>query len=743
MRHLTACAAAVLLLSCCGCSAKEDIEHLPETGSTLTATLDLSLEHAYRAEALDAFGLDHIEYTAQLSGGVLIFGRDVSYGWLPLFFDEASGTVRKAELPYLSESEDTHVVMIMGVTERNGEITVFYSDFDIDAQEMFYYSETYDRNLQLLSEEDLTAQLTGDLYLWRIAADAGGNYCTFATQPSGSVLVSLYDSEFRYIGALQGGVSQAKDVFTAADGSVYLTADGESSTIYRADTQSMVLERVEIVEDLTSVGTFIGGADGLYAYNGNGIYQLGEDGGFTETLNWLNSDMNGAYVDTVAALADGSFLAAVREDGVLQLWHMQERDIDASQMEYISLAACGQDSIIDAVNDFNRSNEAYHIVVMNYDQYRTDENWQAGYEKLQEDIAQGIIADIICINDQMSYETFANKGVFEDLSPYMEADEDFIEEDYYMNVFESLEFRGELHKFTASFDVSTFLGKTEYVGTESGRSLSEMLMLMDSVPEGMQPMAFMTNLSMFNTFVTYNMSAFMDEEKGTCTFDSKEFLEILDYCSQFPSESETQIDWETQPYANNKIMLNSVTVQRAALLHEDIVGRFGTDEVTFLGYPVLEGETGNGCLLGAQSCLAMSSQSLYKAQIWEFFMGQLGTEAQAQTEGFPVRRDAMEQHLTDAMEPQYVTNEDGELVEQQPVIYTSSGEIPIGYFTETEKEAFLAHIEGAAQPYQYNDTIYHILMEETEMYFAGDSTAEQTAEKIQSRVSLYLSEQVG
>ena len=38
-------------------------------------------------------------------------------------------------------------------------------------------------------------------------------------------------------------------------------------------------------------------------------------------------------------------------------------------------------------------------------------------------------------------------------------------------------------------------------------------------------------------------------------------------------------------------------------------------------------------------------------------------------------------------------------------------------------------------------SLWNIISEETEMYFAGDQTAEQAAQRIQSRASIWLSEQ--
>ena len=52
----------------------------------------------------------------------------------------------------------------------------------------------------------------------------------------------------------------------------------------------------------------------------------------------------------------------------------------------------------------------------------------------------------------------------------------------------------------------------------------------------------------------------------------------------------------------------------------------------------------------------------------------------------------------------------------------------------------LEYISKCTIPADYNQTLYNILMEEYEAFAAGDKTAEECAEIIQNRVSIYLSE---
>jgi len=61
--------------------------------------------------------------------------------------------------------------------------------------------------------------------------------------------------------------------------------------------------------------------------------------------------------------------------------------------------------------------------------------------------------------------------------------------------------------------------------------------------------------------------------------------------------------------------------------------------------------------------------------------------------------------------------------------------------TSTEDGEELRHIlDNAVLPSSRGGVVAEVLWEEAQAFFAGDKTADETAETIQSRVSLYLNE---
>lgn len=62
---------------------------------------------------------------------------------------------------------------------------------------------------------------------------------------------------------------------------------------------------------------------------------------------------------------------------------------------------------------------------------------------------------------------------------------------------------------------------------------------------------------------------------------------------------------------------------------------------------------------------------------------------------------------------------------------------------ETDMRAFAETFIGASVLYRHDDAVWEIVQAEANRYFAGQISAEECAKAIQSRASIYLSEQCG
>lgn len=116
------------------------------------------------------------------------------------------------------------------------------------------------------------------------------------------------------------------------------------------------------------------------------------------------------------------------------------------------------------VLDFNRKSSDYRIEVRDYSEFNTDDDYTAGLTKLITEIGSGAVPDIL-ITDSLPMDTFGAKGLFEDLWPYIEADEEIggragVVEPF----FNAISQEGKLYEVTSGFAVRTIAGPSSIIG---------------------------------------------------------------------------------------------------------------------------------------------------------------------------------------------------------------------------------------------------------------------------------------
>jgi len=242
-----------------------------------------------------------------------------------------------------------------------------------------------------------------------------------------------------------------------------------------------------------------------------------------------------------------------------------------------------------------------------------------------------------------------------------------------------------------------------------------------------------------------NMSGYyVDTVNATCSFNTPDFVELLELCNTFPEYEEIDYDsmtdqqwdlyWEEREmaYRNDKALFKDVYFDRPEDIYEITMGDFGTEDVTFIGYPVKE-ENVSGGILAPSFTISVSSQTNYKEEIRSFIDYMLSPEYQRTLSWeMPVRRDVFRELGAEAV---------NSTEEYEKYYYLANETFDIGYPTQESIDRMEQYISGLNRSRTYDESIYEIVYEEADMFLKGDQTAQQAADMIQSRVSLYLSEQ--
>lgn len=496
--------------------------------------------------------------------------------------------------------------------------------------------------------------------------------------------------------------------------------------------------------------------DGLNLYGYNLETQKEE-----KLLNWLNCDVNGDTLRGITVSADG------RISGISNTW---DNNYDKLTVELVTLTKVPYDSVPhketltmgviyldwqlqNKLIDFNRKNDKYRIEVLDYSQYNTDDDYEAGLTKLTTEIMAGNVPDLLCLS-QLPYEQLASKGLLEDLYPYIEADGEFAREDFFPNVMAALEVDGKLYQVCSSFYIRAIAGASSVVGSTPGWTYDDFNAALASMPEGCEPFdVYVTKNDILQAGVSMDMERYVDWTTGQCSFDSQEFIELLKFTDNF-SENFDYDNYEWSEEDDTYLRISSgkqMLLQTYISDFNDLMyyGAYFGGDYTYIGYPNLNGEPGN--MLSLSSGYAMSASCSNKEAAWEFLRMIFSADYQRGTYGIPTNINVYQEKLEEAMTPEYemdaegnyVLDENGNRIEiSHGAFGFSNGEtVQIFALTQEQADKLWDLITTTTKVSEDNSSIMEIVTEQAQAYYAGQKSAEEVAKLIQSKVNIYVNEQ--
>lgn len=284
------------------------------------------------------------------------------------------------------------------------------------------------------------------------------------------------------------------------------------------------------------------------------------------------------------------------------------------------------------------------------------------------------------------------------------------------------------------------------VGTKSGWTIDEVMALAKRYPEA-ELIQYMSKAYALQLSMQYNSASFVDYEKGTCNFDSPEFIKVLEFANCFESEPDYASNESLpQQLQENKILLSNIDVSSVEqyIMYQEMF----EEAVTNIGFPTADGS--RGIILNGNDVYGICAMSAHKEGAWAFLEKYLQYDANDMYAwGLPCRVDELEEMFQKAQTPEYQKDENGEFKKDEA---GNLIEIPktIWGYDDWEAEIYAASEEqiqeirdliGIAKPAAVNDEeIMKIITEEAEPFFKGQKSAQEAAKVIQSRASIFVSE---
>lgn len=518
--------------------------------------------------------------------------------------------------------------------------------------------------------------------------------------------------------------------------------------------------------------------DFYYTYNNN-IYGYAAKTDTKEKLvDWLACDVDTNNMSGYAMLSD-SRVAALMQDWstdptTYQLIVLHR--VDASEIKekkVLTLACMYLDwNLRSMIVEYNKTNDEYRINVVDYSEYATDDDYNAGVTKLTTEIISGSVPDIF-LTSNLPIDKYAAKGVIADLNTFMDGGNGLSRDYFVPQVMSALEKDGKLYELPTSFSVQTAYALSSIASQYDTWNVAAVQDAMTQLQEGATVFSdgWTKNTALSNC-LSRNLSAFVDWTTGKCEFDSEAFQQLLAFCNSFPAETsdgdgaiayassaDIAVDdamWESDAtrITNGKQLMSTIEMYSFDSYIWSVYAI--RDKITFTGYPT---EAGSGSSFGLQMPMAISSVTKYPDAAWDFvcsIIKKMNTiDENNYYYGFPISQAAFDAEMTDIMTEQYQLDENGEQVdwdgdgEPDRAIRGSyetmeNGETvykDVYALTQEEMDQILGVINNTHSVYDYDQEILDIITDEVAAYFAGDKDVQTTASMIQSRVNLYVQEQ--
>ena len=537
---------------------------------------------------------------------------------------------------------------------------------------------------------------------------------------------------------------------------------GDPLVIPQANNNNMGGGRAMRSFSMGGSNVFLGSGYDMYLKESNGLYGYNyESEEKTLLCDWINSDINANMITDVTIISPDKLIYTAMDEfagstRVNILTHIPDDEVKEKYL--INIATLYDDNTLTtAIINYNRANEEYRMVIRDYSQYNTDDDYSLAQKQLDMDIVNGNLPDIVLLTPDMPIASYINKNMFTDLYEYFDKDSD-ISRDVLLNCVKApFEYDGKLYQLFTSFSLETLAGKTANVGAETNWTVEQVLDVIKAMPEGKSFTDHDTRHTLSTILLKKGLDSFIDYDAGTCDFNSQQFIDVLNYLITLDKD-ETEVSSDGFAYRAdqyNKLRDDEayITTANISSFTEYLQLKFQFDfaDITLKGYPTL---TGDGTVINGDS-YAISAKSQLKDGAWEFLKYLISDELQTSQRfimSWPSTVNGLKYAGSEEMKRTYNFDTAGGFRSSFGNGMTTvaivggvdmSGGMQEGKdatLTQEDVDNMTAFLNSDFSKVNYNEELFGIIYEELMIFFDGQKSAEETAKVIQSRAAIYISE---
>lgn len=389
---------------------------------------------------------------------------------------------------------------------------------------------------------------------------------------------------------------------------------------------------------------------------------------------------------------------------------MRRTDESARSREEIVYGTVYADSsLVEQIVRFNQTNEDYYITLRVYG----DGDLELGQTQSG---SEG--PDLVNLYYVQNYDKYVTSGYLEDLTPYLQSMDSERRKNVMWQILEPYQTDGKLCILLPHFAISELILSPEDAAGLENWDMETMFALIEANAGRKSIFRAAASENLLSVALRGMQGNFIDYDAGVCYFDSREFVRLLEYCKEYGREPETGTR-SVEEMAQNTLFLDMTF--SSYMVYMSLLPGYAHG-VPVYGYPSDAGQkyiadrTKDAC--------GINVKSSHKEGAWEFMRMLLEPSYQeAEGMGWPICRDSYDNVLKQA---------------RGVSIFVHGEE----YAVEEEDIAVFEDIvsNGIFQRGDMDPDIWKILSEETQAFWRGDRSAEDTAAIIQNRVGLVLEE---
>lgn len=388
------------------------------------------------------------------------------------------------------------------------------------------------------------------------------------------------------------------------------------------------------------------------------------------------------------------------------------------------------------IAELNSSSDSYFYSVREYKEEEGSEDILSTINEFDKDLLADnapdvIVAESSSLRGNYNINKYVSKGVFLPLNDLLEKDPEIDAEDIFPSLKEVCSYGGKIYTVIPNFYIRTMVAKENLCSNTDNWTYSAFDEVLKAHP-GARPFYNEFRDEIISNFLAMENNAFFSLNAGTSNFNTEEFAKFLNLLKEYGDDYE----YDTEDYEYDVKETRAYNEENALFYMAEVFGgedlfvlgkNVFNDKVSAAGYPNNSGL--NGYIVPRNYVLAISNKSKNPEAAWQFVRKFLTDEYQAEIKySIPASMKAFDR-LSEKL-----------LAKENIQGWYCNDTVDLGPITEEEVMKVKNLILSSGANLLYDETIVGIIEEDAGAFFEGEKTAEEVAQIIDSRVSLYLKE---